>query len=358
MKKILLVTNSLYEYRYSIYSDFINLFYEKGYEFKIVLIEDNKSKTVQTKDNINFIKIHSGYKSLKNCLDKENPEVVISFIIPSNKMLWYLFFYTINNKIFNITWTHGVNLQDPKNKIKGVMYKIIHVFSSAIILYSVNEKKYIAKEYLKKTFIANNTINFKNIPDIKESKELIKKNHQIDYKKTVLFVGRMQARKKIEVLIDIFKESRYNEFGLVIVGPGFDNHYSKLIEGQKNIQYLGAIYEDYKINSVFKSADLFCIPGTNGLGINQAMYWGLPCLALNVKHSPEIVYLVNGETGYILGTKNELSDKIYELLENDDLRNKMSLKAKNKIRKEASIEAMFEGFLNACNYVLKDVRPN
>lgn len=349
MKKILLVTNSLFEYRYPIYNEFIQLFQEHGYVFKIVIINDRKRKVIKI-NHPNYLILDSGYKMLKKTLDAEKPKAVISFIAPTNKILWELFLYSKLKKIPNITWTHGINLQDPENNTKRLVYNLIHKISSAIILYSKNETKYIKHKFHQKTFIANNTISFNSIPNIVDSKEEIKKRLGIRYNKIVLFVGRMQSRKRIEELITIFKESRFQKHGLLIVGPGFNEYYENLILNQDNIKYLGAIFDPIKVNEIFKVADLFCIPGTNGLGINQAMYWGLPCLALNVHHSPEIAYLQNNETGYIADTPDELSNKLFYLLENDTERNRISTNAKNKIINEASINRMFEGFLNAVNF--------
>ncbi len=352
MKKILLITNSLFEYRYEVYNEFIRLFLQHTYNFKILIINDSKRKIIKTND-VNFIHTGSGIKELKNTIDHEEPDFIISFITPTNKMLWFLFLYSKINKIPNITWTHGVNLQNPDSEIKGIVYRFIHKISSALILYSKNELKYISNQYHFKTFIANNTINFNSIPNIVNSKEEIKEKLGIQYDKTVLFVGRMQKRKRIEVLIKIFKEARFQEYGLLIVGPGFNEYYEKQIVNQTNIIYLGAIFDSIKVNEIFKAADLFCIPGTNGLGINQAMYWGLPCLTLNVHHSPEIAYLENNVTGYMIKTKDELADKIFYLLENNTERLRVSINAKNRITSEASIGVMFKGFLNAVNFLNK-----
>ena len=350
MKKVVLVTNSLFEYRYLVYNEFLKLFKENGYFFKIVIINDNKRKIIKT-ETPDYINIDGGYRVLKKTLDNECPNVIISFIAPTNRFLWLLFFYSKLRKIPNITWTHGINLQDPKNKIKRAVYNAIHKFSSALILYSKNELKFLKKKYHQKAFIANNTISLNSIPEIVSSKDDIKRGLNIQFDKIVLFVGRMQKRKRIEVLIDIFKDSKFQQYGLLIVGPGFDKYYEQLIENQNNIKYMGAIFDSVKVNEIFKISDLFCIPGTNGLGINQAMYWGLPCLALNVYHSPEVIYLENNETGYIVGNPDDLSDKLYYLLENDHERKRISKNATEKIKREASIDKMFEGFIGAINFV-------
>ena len=72
----------------------------------------------------------------------------------------------MKNNIALIYWGHGWSMSDPNNFLKGILYKTIHNLSEAIIIYSANEKKYISQKNLLKTFVANNTINFNDIPKI------------------------------------------------------------------------------------------------------------------------------------------------------------------------------------------------
>ena len=132
--------------------------------------------------------------------------------------------------------------------------------------------------------------------------------------------------------------------------PGF-NEFEIEVEGYDNIRYLGTIYDDVSINEIFKMSDVFCIPGTNGLGINQAIYWGLPCVTMNVLHSPEIIYLKNNKNGYIVENEDELSEKLLLLLEDNALRNKFLEYSKKITTTEADISIMYKGFLNAIKSV-------
>lgn len=349
MDKVILVSNKLYKYRAQVYSDFIKLFSEKGYDFKVVIaVDSNEERFGLPSKNIHFV--GSSFKRLKSYLYKEKPCVIINFLHPTDKSIWYVYFYAFFNKVPNIYWNHGVNLQDPNNKIKLFVYRILHKLSDAIILYSKNELRFIVKSHHKKTFVANNTINFKNIPKINSSIKQLKLKHRIKFKKNVLFVGRIQKRKRLDVIIKIFKREDFKNFGLLIVGPGFTKKYRDLVGNSNNIFYLGAIYDNLRINEIFKLSDLFCIPGTNGLGVNQAMFWGLPCLALGVKHSPEIIYVEQNKTGFILKDEDQLADCMKLILNDEELLKEFGNNALKKIKKEASIELMFKGFLDAVEY--------
>ncbi|MBI9034684.1 MAG: glycosyltransferase family 4 protein [Bacteroidales bacterium] len=351
MKKVVLVSNKLYEYRYQLYKSFHIHFNKIDIDFSVLATSLGGVK-LDTDDELLIEELGSNIFNLKQKLDQIEPDLVINFLHPTNKEIWLLYAYCSLNRIPNIYWNHGINLQDPNNLLKNSFYHLLHKLSDAIILYSKNELKYIKLKYHSKTFVANNTINLDLIPKVKKSKDEIKNKLNLNFEKIVLFVGRVQDRKRLLDLIHIFKDNDFSNYGLVIVGPGFSEDYQTLIRDINNIKYLGTIYDPEKVNEIFKMSDIFCIPGTNGLGINQAMYWGLPCLALDVKHSPEITYLKQGVTGFIEPNTDALTKRLLSLLGNDSLLNEFSSNAKKVIREEASVEIMFEGFNKAIQHAL------
>ncbi|WP_335965916.1 glycosyltransferase family 4 protein [Galbibacter sp. PAP.153] len=305
---------------------------------------------MKTEDSNNYvIDDYNIFKLAKN-IKYEAPNCIILFWNIYNMNSWLLLIYCKCKKIKIIYWSHGMSLQDPNNKLKKLIYNTFQLFSDSILLYSPNEMKYIPTCLHSKTFIANNTINFDEIPQIEVSKSDIKKEFNLGYDKIVLFVGRIQKRKRLDILLDIFKNRKDSNIGLVIVGSGFSEDYQRMVKNNYNIEYLGEIYDKIKINMLFKCADIFCIPGTNGLGVNQAMYWGLPVLALNVNHSPEIYYLKNGVNGYIVNSSKELENKMFSILNDENQLKKLSENAYKIIRKEASVNNMFNGFMNSINF--------
>lgn len=352
MHKVILISNKLFDYRVRVYEEFYELFLSRGIIFKVYVTSFGGIEYNNT-SGLDIQKIEESFRVVSDVLIKEKPDAVINFLHPTNKMMWLLYGYTLLHRIPNVYWNHGINLQDPHNLLKNIIYRFIHRISSAIILYSENELKHISKGNWSKTFIANNTISFSRIPDVQESKEALKKEFGIAYDKIVLFVGRIQKRKRLDVLLKIFEDEIFSDYGLVIVGGGLEETDKVLIDGMHNVIRLGPVYDEKKINQLFKLSDVFCIPGTNGLGINQAMYWGLPCMALNVKHSPEICYLKNGINGYLVEDEAALKDKLLTVLKDDKLLAQLSASAASSIRQSASIEKMIGGFLNAIDVVRK-----
>ena len=104
---------------------------------------------------------------------------------------------------------------------------------------------------------------------------------QAGQKARVLFVGRLQKRKNIDNLITACAElPAALQPDLVIVGDGPDQQRLEKIAVARypSTRFTGALY-DQALAEQFYRADLFVLPGTGGLAIQQAMIYGLPVIA-------------------------------------------------------------------------------
>ncbi len=356
MKKILLVSNEVMHYRVSVYNYFAEKFRGYGWEF---IVRTNKLQN-QNPHPVRFDlkEIPFEFFKYKKEIQNINPDVVILFLRLKEFIIWPLVHWLKFKKIPVVYWNKGINLEVRNPIIRNQFFYYIHNISDRIILYSSNEIKYIKEKNRHKISVANNTINFEDIPEIEESKEQIKKEFGIPFKKVVLFVGRMRAVKKVDHLIEVFFSLNHGDLGLVIVGDDRNQNISQNIN-KKNTIYLGEIYDsqNLKISKLFKMADVFCIPGDVGLGLNQAFYWGLPTVTEEGLQPPEVHYLVNGRNGFIVPENDidELRKMVLYLLENDNVREEFSRNARCDILKNGSISNMFIGFKN-CIDSLSEVR--
>jgi glycosyltransferase involved in cell wall biosynthesis len=100
-------------------------------------------------------------------------------------------------------------------------------------------------------------------------------------KPRLLFVGRLQARKNLDNLIEACAAlPAASQPELVIVGDGPDRERLEALaaETYPTTVFTGALY-DAALDTQFRAADLFVLPGTGGLAIQQAMSFGLPVIA-------------------------------------------------------------------------------
>lgn len=355
MRRVLLVSNKIFHYRVSNYNYFGRRFQEEGYQF-IVRANELQSNNPYPLE-FDFKTVPFGFLRYKREIEAIKPDVVILFLHLKNLFIWPLIHWLKLRGIPVVYWNKGVNLEVRNPSWRNHLFYYVHSRCDAIILYCRHNLTDIQPKNRRKVFIASNTINLDALPEVPESKEAIKKEFGIPFQKVVLFVGRMRPVKKVEHLIAAFNSIDEAGVGCVIVGDAMDYDLKGLIQTDR-ILYLGEIFDpkNERVSKLFKAADIFCIPGDVGLGLNEAFYWGLPVVTEDGLQPPEIHYLTAGRNGFIVPENDiaALKEALVLLLRNDGLRSEFSRAAKEDIAREASIENMFRGFLD-CVHMLAPI---
>jgi glycosyltransferase involved in cell wall biosynthesis len=93
----------------------------------------------------------------------------------------------------------------------------------------------------------------------------------------VLFVGRLQARKNLDLLLGACAEIQ--NVRLVIVGDGPERGALEALaeEIYPSAEFVGARH-GAELKAYFAEADIFVLPGTGGLAVQEAMSYGLPVI--------------------------------------------------------------------------------
>ena len=354
-RKVLLVSNQLMHYRVSVYNYFYRRFRESGFEFSV--FADRLQKQNQTKPEFELREMPFDFLRYRKAIAELQPDGVILFLRMKEWITWPLMHWLKFRGIPFAFWTKGGNWDAKHSHLRYHMFNYAFGISDALILYSESCRELLKPRFRSKGFVANNTINFEDFPAVHESKEAIKKEFGIPFKKVVIFVGRMgaeQGRKRVDHLIDIFRGLQRSDIGLVLVGSGL----SEELQGRMNrvnTRYLGEVHDaqNLAISKLCKMADVCAIPGHVGLGLNQAFYWGLPVVTEECDHPPEIGYLKSGRNGFIVRANDlaALEDRLLYLLDNDLVRAQFSGHAREDIFAQASIEGMFRGFSDCAKYL-------
>ena len=174
-------------------------------------------------------------------------------------------------------------------------------------------------------------------------------------KPVVLFVGRLQARKRIDQLIlacQALPENLRPELLIVGEGPERANLESLAQSNYPKTQFLGEKYGD-DLAEIFRQADLFVLPGTGGLAIQQAMSYGLPVIAAEADGTQ--ANLVRPANGWLItpGNQKELTEILLTALSDPAKLHQMGKTSYNIVSEEVNIEAMVQVFLQAIAYVQK-----
>lgn len=353
LQRVLLVqAKKVQHYRRPIYAHLSDYLRRAGYE--LFVLSDDIERKGQTDDGFAFTKQRLNVAGILRYVANLKPKSVI--LHADLKSPW-LFPVIIALRTFGIKvvyWGHGINLQQ-KEAFRRV-YSFLHGASDAILLYADHLREHVKAQYQDKTFVANNTLNIETLPEIVEGpKEHVLRRYGIDTLTNVIFVGRVQQRKRILDLVEAFAGLESDAVGLILIGPDPEG----ILRGidHPRIYKLGPLY-GHDCAALQAASSLFCIPGTVGLGIVDAFFYGLPLITEDVEHSPEIMYLKDGYNGFMVsrGDVMALRWRIKELVEDSEKLTRFSHNARATIMAEGHIDRFCEGFVEALNHVNRKCR--
>jgi glycosyltransferase involved in cell wall biosynthesis len=167
----------------------------------------------------------------------------------------------------------------------------------------------------------------------------------------ILFVGRLQFRKNVDLLLGACAEIE-SQPRLVIVGDGPErSHLESLAqEIYPSAEFVGARHGT-ELRPYFMEADLFVLPGTGGLAVQEAMSYGLPVIvAQGDGTQDDLVRRENGwqippdDFGTLLSTMKDALSDVARL-------RRMGEESYRIVKDEINIEKMVETFVKALNKV-------
>lgn len=165
----------------------------------------------------------------------------------------------------------------------------------------------------------------------------------------VLFVGRLQARKRVDLLLEACAAAQI-PVRLTVVGDG---PVREILESQARQMFPGASFlghlEGAPLEAAYRKADLLVLPGTGGLAVQEAMAHQLPVVV--GKGDGSQTDMVRPENGWCL-TKVDADNlrRILELAASDRNRlNRMGEESLRIVRDEVNIDRMVEVFVQVLN---------
>jgi len=169
----------------------------------------------------------------------------------------------------------------------------------------------------------------------------------------LLFVGRLQARKRIDLLLRACAGLPEDiQPRLVVVGEGPRREEFQALAAQiyPHAEFPGARY-GAELEPYFAQADLFVLPGTGGLAVQQAMAYGLPVIAAEGDGTQ--ADLVRADNGWQVppGDLAKLSAALREALVDPARLRRMGAESYRIVREEVNIQVMVATFVDALHVV-------
>ncbi len=159
-------------------------------------------------------------------------------------------------------------------------------------------------------------------------------------KSTILYVGRLDALKGVDLLLDAFAiiATQIPDVDLQIVGGGSADEFRRVLGRIASLRLadrikLPGVLPQSELPKIYSDAACIVAPSfheTFGLAVLEAAACGTPAIAADVDGLRSIVD--DGNTGYLIREREPTlyAEKISEIVENPPLRKQMSIAARNR----------------------------
>lgn len=286
-------------------------------------------------------------------LENFQPEVLIleanpRYILSSNAARWM---HQRSRPV--IGWGLGAPVQ--QGRLAGIRQNFRRQFIEkfdAVITYSGQG----AAEYqslgfpAQRIFVAPNAAAARPISPIPQRSAQFK-----DGKPVLLYVGRLQARKRIDFLLRAcaaFPQEKQPVLWIIGDGPEREELQNLAKEIFPAAQFWGAKHGE-ELRPFFEEADLFVLPGTGGLAVQQAMSFGLPVIVAEADGTQ--TDLVRPENGWCIppGDFAALGFAIQNALSDVGRLRRMGAASFRIVSEEINLENMVNIFEQAVEFVLE-----
>ncbi len=210
-----------------------------------------------------------------------------------------------------------------------------------------------AQQYRSAGFPAERVFVATNAVALPPTKAVPARPYTIGERANILFVGRLQARKRIDLLLHACASLPEDiQPCLVVVGegPAREELQALAAELYPRAEFPGARH-GAKLEFYFTQADLFVLPGTGGLAVQQAMGYALPVIAAEGDGTQED--LVRPGNGWQIrpGDLASLQNALREALGDVRRLREMGAESYRIVRDEINIETMVAAFVRALRSV-------
>lgn len=329
-KKIYHFTNIPSHYRTNLWEKLIS---EKRFDFHFFFgINNNlgiKEIEFNTKDfNANKSKLHylTNYwiknriliwqsKVVRTCLSKKFD---VAIFLGELQVLstWLAIVLCKIRGIKTVFWTHG--LYGNESALKRKMRVLFYNLADEILLYERRAKKLLKNEGIRddKIKVIYNSLDYDTQLEIrnqllkeKPKKESLFTNNTVPY---LVFIGRLTKIKKLDLLLKAVANINKNtlKLNVLVIGDGDEmmglKNLTKILHLEKNVHFLGALYDEYKIAELLFNSVLCVSPGNVGLTAIHSLSFGTPiCTHSNFfNQMPEVEVIEEGLTGTFFEENN------------------------------------------------------
>lgn len=244
---------------------------------------------------------------------------------------WFLLFLSClypKKKVF--LWSHG--MLGKEIWLKRIIIRLFYALADGAFIYNERSRKMMIDLGIppKKLTTVYNSLDYDVQLPIRNSLTTcdIYKRHFCNDNKTLVFIGRLTAVKRLDMIIDAMHvlAQRGEYYNFVFVGDGIMRkeleEQVRVLNLHKQVWFYGACYDEKTNAELIYNADLCVSPGNIGLTAIHVMMFGCPAITNDdFNHQmPEFEAIKDGQTGGFFkeGDVESLADAISIWFEQHD----------------------------------------
>jgi glycosyltransferase involved in cell wall biosynthesis len=302
MKKILILQNEIMAYRKPVYNSLTK-------HFDVVVLHSGPP-SVTEKDRYReiitpqrrFGPFHiQPHARVRDCL-KQYDVIVAMFDLG-----WpaYLLPLLSRRRPKYILWGHRYSANLIANAVRDWLMKK----ADRLLMYGDEEVKRMIERGIdpRKIVLAPNTMNVPN-----------HKDHSSEFKNSLLFAGRLQQRKRIDIIIESFARLQgkiRDDIVLDIIGSGEIEPALRKLAADRcvlhKVIFHGRVEDPDTLSRLFSRAYAYVSPSPVGLGVLHSFAYGVPVLTIRgVRHGPEFHNLRHNHNAIICKDLSEIYQAI------------------------------------------------
>jgi glycosyltransferase involved in cell wall biosynthesis len=182
-------------------------------------------------------------------------------------------------------------------------------------------------------------------------------------RKLIVFVSRPKPRNRIDRFVRVIAELIHSGHPIDAAVIGTHNEVVEELRSlaaekgiERHVHFPGAIYDEDELAPWFCEASAMYFPEQIGLSAHHALGYGVPVVAGSAtgRNNPEIELIRDGENGFLVDSEDEgaARDALLRLVNDSELRDRMSKAARATVRDRYGMEQMVSGFADAIRYVV------
>ncbi len=181
---------------------------------------------------------------------------------------------------------------------------------------------------------------------------------------TLLYIGKLEERRNVYFLVDVFRElqKKRSKLHMVIIGNGEEAYKEKFLKSIEKELMEGSIEYHTKADQkelvqYYLSASFFVLASNYeifGMVLLEAMYFGTP--VFSSKNGGSCTLIEDGINGFVMAdfNKKDWADRIHYALNNTNMLEDMRERASTTIREHFTWDALAEHFLKAYKVAIKE----